>query len=133
MFTLQDILEHAAQPAACYKRHVPTMAMAADDEGFVKICDAGYEQETVYLVSLTEAGREELDRMTQKWEPWIEWTGQRFIPDLGPDGAERIVEIKHRSPDSACFIITEAHHVEWQHTGGDDDVVAYRVEKMGTL
>ncbi len=63
IFTLQDVLTHAAQPAACYNGFVPTMAAAADDDGLIKIMDAGYEQETVYLVCLTEAGRDELTKM----------------------------------------------------------------------
>ena len=64
MFTLQDILSHAAKPAACYSGPVPTMATAADDDGLISIKDAGYQQDTVYLVRLTDAGRDELARMT---------------------------------------------------------------------
>lgn len=64
MYTLQDILAHAARPAACYNGAVPIMAAAADDEGLIEIEDAGYQQDTIYLVTLTEAGEEELTRMT---------------------------------------------------------------------
>ncbi len=63
MFTLQDVLDHAAQPDARYTS-IPTMAVAADDEGLIKIWDAGYEHQIVYRVRLTQAGRDELARMT---------------------------------------------------------------------
>ncbi len=66
MFTLQAILSHAGKPAACYNGPVPTRAAAADDDGLIEIHDAGYQQDTVYLVRLTGAGRAALARMTRR-------------------------------------------------------------------
>ena len=68
----------------------------------------------------------------REWGPWQEWNGSdRYGPDI--EEIEATVNVYRRSPLSNHYLVAEAHHVEWAHTGGPHDVLAYREQKYSTL
>jgi hypothetical protein len=62
----------------------------------------------------------------RNWGPWQDWDGSK---PLGPDDLEEnLVHVYRSSPLSELYLVDEAHHIDWAHTGSRDDVRAYRVE-----
>ena len=62
------------------------------------------------------------------WGPWIGWDGSdERGPLIDPCDFEQIVEVERRGPDAEHWMIAEAHHIDWKHTGGKEDVLRFRV------
>ena len=59
-----EVLQHASDPGACSRPWVPNEAVDAAEAGLITLRDAGYQQETVYLWDLTEAGRVRLAELS---------------------------------------------------------------------
>ena len=64
-----------------------------------------------------------------RFGPWHAWDGSAAH---GPDFAdlELVVQVRRRGPNAVGWEIDEAHHIEWTWTGGPEDVVNYRAEKI---
>jgi hypothetical protein len=70
--------------------------------------------------------RSEFPDFGKSWGPWKEWDGSN--PDGPAELEEDMVQVYRSSPLSKLYLVDEAHHIEWAHTGSGDDVRAYRVE-----
>ncbi len=67
--------------------------------------------------------RSEFPDFGKSWGPWKEWDGSN---PTGPSELEEEMVQVYRS--SKLYLVDEAHHIEWAHSGSGDDVRAYRVE-----
>jgi hypothetical protein len=63
------------------------------------------------------------------WGPWKEWDGSDSAGP--PELEEQKVHVYRSSPLSKLYLVDEAHHIEWAHSGSGDDIRAYRVEIVG--
>jgi hypothetical protein len=66
----------------------------------------------------------------REWGPWKDWDGSHV---LGPDddmfdNVEAFVNVYRKSPTAEYYLVAEAHHIEWSHDDGPNDILAYRVE-----
>ena len=63
------------------------------------------------------------------WGPWIDWDGMSDWPEEGfIDGEEEVlVHVGRRGPDPMHWITAERHNIDWHHSGGQEDVLRYRI------
>ncbi len=65
------------------------------------------------------------------WGPWMDWNGLREFPkeEFQQVEFEVLVQVERRGPDAELWLVTEAHKMDWAHTGGKEDIVRFRISQ----
>lgn len=59
-----------------------------------------------------------------EWGPWIEHCGGQTPPQFNweDDTTEALVQVERRGPNPEYWLVDEAHHIDWVHDGGREDL-----------